>query len=176
MTLALNHLSYFLLTNLLLDVLADSVPARVINVSSNGHFNAGLDFDDLQLEKGYSALKAYKRSKFANVLFSYELSRRTEGIGITSNVLHPGLVKSDIGKSVGWMMGYAWRMITFFNKGLTPTQGAQTSVYLASSPAVDLVTGKYFAKQQAIPSDPATYDKAAAMRLWELSSALVGFD
>ena len=174
MTLALNHLSYFLLTNLLLDLFEANAPSRVVNVSSNAHFGARLDFDDLQLEQHYSPFKAYGRSKFANVLFTYELARRLQESGVTANVLHPGLVQTDIGKSICWWMGLGWKLFTLVRKGLTPEQGAQTSIYLASSPEVELLTGKYFVKQKAIPSDPATYDVAAARRLWDISAQMVG--
>jgi NAD(P)-dependent dehydrogenase (short-subunit alcohol dehydrogenase family) len=174
MTLALNHLSYFLLTNLLLDVLEASAPARVVNVSSNAHFDAAVDLNDLQLENGYSPFKAYGRSKFANVSFTYELARRTQNSGVVANVLHPGLVQTDIGKNASWWMGLGWIVFTLFRKGLTPEQGAQTSIYLASSPEVEHLTGKYFAKQKVIPSDPATYDMASAQRLWDISARMVG--
>jgi NAD(P)-dependent dehydrogenase (short-subunit alcohol dehydrogenase family) len=174
MTLALNHLSYFLLTNLLLDILQASAPARVVNVASNAHFGAALDFDNLQLDHGYLAFKAYGRSKFANVLFTYELARRIPDRGVTANVLHPGLVQTDIGKNASWWMGWAWKFFTIFRKGLTPEEGAQNSIYLASSPDVEQITGKYFAKQKALPSDPATYDVAVAQRLWEISAQMVG--
>jgi NAD(P)-dependent dehydrogenase (short-subunit alcohol dehydrogenase family) len=174
MTFALNHLSYFLLTNLLLDVLKNSAPARVINVSSNAHFDSPLDFDDLQLARGYTPFKAYGRSKFANVLFTYELVQRLQGSGVTANVLHPGLVQTDIGKSASWWLGLAWRMFIPLRRGLTPKQGAQTSIYLASSPEVEQITGKYFAKQKERPSDSATYDLESAQTLWNRSAQMVG--
>ena len=151
MTLALNHLNYFMLTNLLLDLIKTSPMAWVVIVSSNGHFGAVLDFDDLQIKRGYSPFKAYSRSKFAHVLFTYELARRTQETRIKVKVLHPGLVKTDIGKSAGWWVGWVWKLVILFCKGLTPEQGAQTSIYLASSPDVQSITGKYFAKQKAIP-------------------------
>lgn len=174
MTFALNHLSYFLLTNLLLDALKASAPARIVNVSSNGHFNSPLNFDNLQLEHGYAPFKAYGRSKFANVLFTYELARRLEGTGVTSNVLHPGLVQTDIGKSASWWLGWGWKFFLRFRKGLPPEEGALTSIYLASSLDVETVTRKYFAKQKAAPSDPDTYNETDARRLWEISAQLVG--
>lgn len=173
MTLALNHLSYFLLTHLLMDMLKASSPARVVNVSSNAHFKAALEFDNLQSGRSYSAYTAYKRSKFANILFTYELARLLRGTGVTANALHPGLVKSDIGKNVNWWVGLGWKIFTALSGGLTPEQGAQTSIYLASAPEVETVTGKYFVKQKETPSDPATYDQDAARRLWELSAEMV---
>ncbi len=174
MTFALNHLSYFLLTNLLLDTLKASAPARIVNVSSHGHFNSPLNFDDLQLERGYAPFKVYGRSKFANVLFTYELARRLEDTGVTANVLHPGLVQTNIGKSASWWLGWGWKLYLRFRKGLAPEAGALTSIYLASSPHVETITGKYFAKQKAISSDPAAYDEAVARRLWEISAQMVG--
>jgi NAD(P)-dependent dehydrogenase (short-subunit alcohol dehydrogenase family) len=174
MTFALNHLNYFLLTYLLLDTLKASAPARIVNVSSNAHFNAALDFDDLQFAHGYSAFKAYGRSKFANLLFTYELDHRLEGTGVTANALHPGLVQTDIGRSAGRWLGWAWKIMTLFRKGLTPEQGARTSIYLASSPEVRGVSGKYYDQQKAVPSDPGTYDRDASQRLWEISEQMVG--
>jgi NAD(P)-dependent dehydrogenase (short-subunit alcohol dehydrogenase family) len=176
MTFALNHLNYFLLTNLLLDTLRASAPARIVNVASVAHFDSPIDFDDLQLEHGYTAFKAYDRSKFANLLFTYELAHRLEGSGVTVNALHPGLVQTDIGKSASWWLGWAWRLMMVFRKGLTPEEGARTSLYLASSPEVEGVSGKYFVNQKAVPSDPATYDRAAAQRLWEFSGQMVGLE
>lgn len=173
MTFALNHLSYFLLTNLLLETLKASAPSRIVNVSSNWHFNSALDFQDLQLERSYTPFKAYGRTKFANVLFTYELARRLEGSGVTANVLHPGLVQTDIGKSASWWFGWGWKFFIRFRKGLTPEEGALTSIYLASSPDVATISGKYFIKQASMPSDPATYDETSAKRLWEMSAEIV---
>jgi len=145
----------------------------VVNVSSNAHFNSPLDFDDLQLKRNYTAFKAYERSKFANWFFTYELARRLQRSGVTANVLHPGLVQTDIGKSASWWLGLAWRFFVPIRKGLTPEQGAQTSIYLASSKEVEQISGKYFAKQKERPSDPATYDLASARRLWDISAQMV---
>ncbi len=174
MTFALNHLNYFLLTHLLLDILQSSAPARIVNVASNAHLGAPLDFDDLQMKRGYQSFKAYGRSKYANVLFTYELARRLAGSGVTANALHPGLVQTSIGNSAGRLMGLGWKLATFFGKGLTPAEGARTSIYLASSPEVEGVTGGYFAREKTVRSDPGTYDEAAARRLWQISAGLVG--
>ncbi len=174
MTWALNHLNYFLLTNLLLEILKASAPARVVNVSSNAHLNSPLDFDDLQLEQNYTPFKAYGRSKFANVFFTYELARRLQGSQVTANALHPGLVHTDIGKSASRWLGWAWRLLVTFRGGRTPEQGAETSLYLASSYAVEQTTGKYFIDQKERPSDPDTYDVENARRLWELSAQMTG--
>jgi NAD(P)-dependent dehydrogenase (short-subunit alcohol dehydrogenase family) len=171
-TFALNHLSYFLLTHLLLDTLKASAPARIVNVSSDSHKGARLDFDDLQSEKGSYRFTAYGRSKLAVVLFSYELARRLAGTGVTCNVLHPGLVRTGFANNMGAVPS---AVIGFFMRfaALTPEQGAQTSVYLATSPDVENVTGKYWEKSKAVPSARAAYDEATWTRLWEVSDKLV---
>lgn len=171
-TFALNHLNYFLMTNLLLDTLKASAPARIVNVSSDAHKGAHLDFDDLQSEKGRFSLTAYGRSKLATVVFSYELARRLSGTGVTANVLHPGLVRTGFASNMGAVPS---AVIGFFMRfvGLTPEQGAQTSVYLASSPDVENLTGKYWEKSTAVPSGRATYNEATWTRLWEISDKMV---
>lgn len=168
MTWALNHLSYFLLTNLLLDRLLASGPARIINVSSNAHRRVrGLDFDDLEGARSYWGFRAYARSKLANVLFTYELARRLAGTAVTANALHPGLIRTGFGANNGRL----WALLYVFINALgrTPAQGADTLIYLASSPAVEGLTGQYFYKRQARPSSGASYDQAAARRLWTVS-------
>jgi NAD(P)-dependent dehydrogenase (short-subunit alcohol dehydrogenase family) len=170
MTFALNHLSYFLLTNLLLHTLQVSAPARVVNVSSNAHYGNPLDFDDLGSQKNYGLMKVYGRSKFANVLFTYELSRRLVGTGITANALHPGFVRTNIARNNGWYMHLIMPLAMI--RGISPEEGARTSIYLASSPDVDDVTGRFFIKCQETPSDPATYNEEDARRLWEISAEL----
>jgi NAD(P)-dependent dehydrogenase (short-subunit alcohol dehydrogenase family) len=171
-TFALNHLSYFLLTTLLLDTLKASAPARIVNVASDAHKNAHLDFEDLQSEKGPFVLTAYGRSKLANVVFSYELARRLSGTGVTVNVLHPGLVRTGFANNLGAVPA---AVINFFMRlvGTTPEQGAQTSVYLATSPDVENLTGKYWEKCKAVPSGRAAYDEATWRRLWDASEKLV---
>lgn len=171
-TFVLNHLSSFLLTSLLLDTLKASAPARIVNVSSDAHKGAHLDFDDLQSAQGNFVFNAYGRSKFATVVFSYELARRLSGTGVTVNVLHPGLVRTGFASNMGAIPSAA---IGFFMRfvGMTPEQGAQTSVYLATSPAVENVTGKYWEKCKAVPSGRAAYDEATWTRLWEVSDAMV---
>jgi NAD(P)-dependent dehydrogenase (short-subunit alcohol dehydrogenase family) len=169
-TFALNHLNYFMLTNLLLDVLQASAPARIVNVASDSHRDAELDLDDLQLAEGYNPMRAYGRSKLANVLFTYELARRLEGSGVTANALHPGFVNTHLGKS-NWLVRIALTPIHWlFAK--SPREGAQTSIYLASSPEVAGVSGKYFVDCEPTRSAPASYDEAAAQRLWEVSATL----
>jgi NAD(P)-dependent dehydrogenase (short-subunit alcohol dehydrogenase family) len=171
-TFALNHLSYFLLTTLLLDTLKASAPARIANVSSDAHKGEHLDFDDLHSEKGNFVFHAYGRSKLAVIVFSYELARRLAGTGVTVNVLHPGLVRTGFAGNMGPVLS---PVIDFFMRfvGLTPEQGAQTSVYLATSPTVEQVTGKYWEKSKVLLSDPATYDESTWLRLWEVSEKLV---
>lgn len=172
-TFAFNHLAYFLLTNLLLDVLKASAPARVVNVSSGAQGMGRLHFDDLQSEKRYNAQAAYNQSKLANVLFTYALARRLEGSTVTANALHPGVVRTNFGRTdtpLFWRIFFP--LIDPFM--LTPEKGAETVVYLASSPEVEGVSGKYFAFKKAIRSNPVSYDPAAQERLWQVSEELTG--
>jgi NAD(P)-dependent dehydrogenase (short-subunit alcohol dehydrogenase family) len=172
-TFALNHLAAFLLTNLLLDRLKASAPARVVTVSSGAQALGRIDFEDLQGERSYSEQRAYPQSKLASVMFTYELARRLEGTGVTATVLHPGVVRTEFGAEDPPLMARIlvplWRP---FMK--TPQQGAQTSIHLASSPLVEGVTGTYFAKGKPQRSNPASYDDGAAARLWQVSADLVG--
>ncbi len=172
MTLALNHLAYFLLTNLLLDTLKSSAPARIVNVSSNSHERAKLDFDDLQNRRRYWGFRAYAWSKLENILFSYELARRLEGTGVTVNALHPGLVGTNFLANNG-ALGRLLKMLVVI-KGISPERGARTSIYLASSPELETVTGRYFFQEQEVPSSSASYDEDAARRLWQLSAEMTG--
>lgn len=173
MTFALNHLAYFLLTNLLLDMLKASAPARIINVSSAAHKGARLNFNDLQLRRWYLSWIAYNRSKLANLLFTYELARRLEGTGVTVNALSPGLVATELGTRGGGLASLSKRLINTI-AAISPVAGAQTSVYLATSPEVEGITGKYFVKCKAAPSSPASYDENAARRLWQISAEMTG--
>ena len=171
MTFALNHLNYFLLTDLLLDLLKASAPARVVNVASGIHMAAKLDFDNLQGERHFAGYRAYAQSKLANVLFTYELARRLEGSGITVNALHPGYVDSGFALNNGFFFRvFAKLSARLF--GRSPEVGAQTSIYLASSPDVEGVTGKYFADCQPVKSSPLSYDEQLAKRLWQVSQEL----
>ncbi len=175
MTFALNYLGYFLLANLLLDTLKASAPARIINVSSRSHARAKINFDDLQSRSNYEGLKAYAHSKLAIVLFTYELARRLEGSGVTANTLHPGIVATNFSKNNhggDGLAGLAMRLFRF--AFLSPEQGAQTSIYLATSPQVAGMSGKYFVKCKAVRSAPASYDAATAGRLWQASLELTG--
>ena len=172
-TFAVNHLAPFLLTNLLLDRLVHSAPARVVTVSSGAQAMGRLDFDDLQGARGYNGQRAYNQSKLANVVFTYELARRLEGTGVTANALHPGVVRTAFGQEdAGTWMRIMLPVVRRFMK--SPEDGARTSIHLASSPDVEGVTGAYFANSTPRRSSPRSYDRAAAARLWEVSAALVG--
>jgi NAD(P)-dependent dehydrogenase (short-subunit alcohol dehydrogenase family) len=172
MTFALNHLNYFYLTMLLLDVLKANGQARVINVSSGAHVGASIHFDDIQLKHGYTAMRAYGQSKLANLLFTYELARKLEGTKVTSNALHPGFVNTGFAKNNGGLVKWGMQLISPMQKNVD--EGASTSIYLAASPDVESVSGKYFVDSRMTASDPASYDKAAAERLWNLSLEMVG--
>ena len=173
LTFALNHLAYFSLTNRLLDLLKASAPSRVVNVASDAHRYAGkIDFDDLEGRRRYGGLHAYAQSKLANLLFTFELARRLEGTPVTVNALHPGFVSTNIfaGNGVpGWLMRRGAALIA-----ISPEQGAQTSIYLASSPEVAHVSGRYFYRQRPIPSSAASQNQEAARTLWERSAAMTG--
>jgi NAD(P)-dependent dehydrogenase (short-subunit alcohol dehydrogenase family) len=167
MTLALNHLNYFYLTQLLLEVLKGSQPARVINVSSGAHIGAKIYLEDIQLKQGYAPMKAYSQSKLANILFTYELARKLAGTNVTSNALHPGFVNTGFAKNNGSLAQFAMFLMSPFQKKVD--KGAQTSIYLASSPDVENISGKYFVDCKSVESDPISYDIDLAQRLWQLS-------
>jgi retinol dehydrogenase-12 len=172
MTFAVNHLTYFLLTLSLVDLLEASAPARVVNVSSRAHQRAVLDFDDLQGKRRYSGWQAYCRSKLANLLFTYELSRHLQGRGVTANAMHPGWVATGFAANNRWPGRLIYHVAHLF--ALTPEQGAQTAIYLASSPRVTAISGQYFVKEKAVPSSAASHDEVAARRLWQVSQELTG--
>lgn len=172
-TFALNHLAYFALTALLRERLAASAPARIVNVASEAHRGATLDFDDLQGERSYRAWTAYSRSKLCNILFTRELARRLNGSGVTANALHPGFVASRFGDNNSGIFGFgvsiAKRLFA-----ISPARGAATSVYLASSPEVAGKSGGYFSKCAPATPSRAAQDDAAARRLWQETARLVG--
>ena len=169
-TFAVNHLAYFLLTNLLLDRLKAGAPSRIVNVASADHSNGAIDFDDLQGEKGYRGAGAYSRSKLANVLFTHELARRLRGTGVTANCLHPGVVGTNLGSGVSGAFGFVVRALRPLMKN--PEKGAETSIYLASSPEVEGSSGGYFVKKAQARSSDVSYDERLARRLWEASAEL----
>lgn len=169
---AVNHIAYFLLTNLLLERLEISAPARIINVASDAHRMARIGFDDLGGSRRYAAMRNYAQSKLANILFTYELARRLEGSGVTANCAHPGAVATGLAQNNGaWVRALTKLLGLFFR---TPEQGAATSIYLASSPEVEGVSGKYFIDCKETRSSADSYSKADAQRLWEISTRMTG--
>ncbi len=171
-TFAVNHLAPFLLTNLLLDTLRRSAPSRIITVSSDMHAGRRIDFDDLGRAKAYHAYRVYGESKLANVLFTYELAHRLNGTGVTANCLHPGVVRTNITRDMATPLRLLMKTFGFLLR--SPLRGAATSIYLASSPEVEGVTGKYFVNCTGRPSSAESHDAAAAKRLWDISEAMTG--
>ena len=172
-TFALNHLAPFLLTSLLLERLTSSAPARILTVSSAAHGSGRIDFGDLQGERNYSGQRAYSQSKLANVMFTYELARRLDGTGVTATVLHPGVVRTSFGaEDQAAYLAAVIGVAHLFMK--TPAQGARTPIYLASSPQVEGITGRYFVNRKPATSSKASYDTTDAARLWQVSADLTG--
>ena len=173
-TFALNHLSYFLLTGLLLDLLKNSTPSRIINVASDAHEQMdGINFGDIQFRDRYRPYLTYAQSKLANIMFTYELADRLEDSNITVNALHPGSVASKLYRNFGILEP----LINFWIKltGKTSKEGAETSIYLASSGEVSDVSGKYFVNKEQKPSSQASYDKESWERLWEISENMTRY-
>jgi retinol dehydrogenase-14 len=169
-TFAVNHLAPFLLTNLLLDVLKASAPARIINITSSGERSGTINFDDLQGGGRYSGFRAYNQSKLAMILFTYELARKLEGTAVTVNCVHPSVVVTNLGRGSSGAFGLLLRLMRpFFS---SPEKGAETPIYLASSPEVEGVSGKYFAKKAETKSSERSYDTITARRLWQVSADL----
>jgi retinol dehydrogenase-14 len=172
-TFALNHLAPFLLTNLLLDRLKASAPSRVVTVSSGAQSMGRIDFDDLQGARNYSGQRAYNQSKLANVMFTNELARRLEGTGVTANSLHPGVARTNFGaEDQARLFAVISRVVLPLLK--TPAQGAETSIYLASSLDMDGVTGKFFVNRKPKTANKIAYDANMTARLWKVSAELVG--
>jgi len=169
MTFAVNHLGYFLLTNLLLDLIKRSAPARIVNVASLAHQGGHINFDDLQSEREFRSMPAYRQSKLGNILFTYELARRLEGTGVTVNCLHPGVIATNIAQRFPWFIRIPFKL---FVTGVE--KGAETSIYLATSPEVEGVTGKYFDNKTETRSSRESYDEEVACRLWGVSEELTG--
>jgi len=170
---AVNYLARFLLTNLLLDIIEQSAPARIINVAGAYHAKGKINFDDLQGEKDFDGQRANHQSKLADVLFTYELARRLEGTGVTINCLHPGMVATDLidkDKDFPVFFKYLYKLSRPLMK--SPVKGAETSIYLASSPEVESVTGRYFVNKKIAESSPESHDPQLAQRLWAVSEKL----
>ncbi len=174
-TFAVNHLGYFLLTNLLLDLLQQSAPARVVNVASTAHYSGTMDFEDLGFERGYAIMKAYARSKLGNVLFSNELARRLDPRQVTVNSLHPGAVATNIWSHSPWFVRPILQLAAKLFM-ITPEQGAETMVFLASSPEVEGRTGGYYDKCRLKTPSKLARDEAVAKRLWDVSAGLVNLE
>ncbi|MEW6126458.1 MAG: SDR family oxidoreductase [Acidobacteriota bacterium] len=168
-TFAVNHLAYFLLTNLLLDVLRASAPSRIVSVASEAHKYGKVEFDNLQGEREYKGVAAYSNSKLENILFTRELARRIAGTGVTANSLHPGAVATSIFRNTPKPLEWLIKLFT-----MSPEKGAQTSVYLASSSEVEGVSGKYFEKKKEKYPSRAAQDDELAKKLWEVSERLTG--
>jgi NAD(P)-dependent dehydrogenase (short-subunit alcohol dehydrogenase family) len=171
MTFALNHLASFFLTDLLLDMIKASAPARIINVSSDAHASGKIEFDNLQGERDFRP-SAYDNSKLANISFTLELARRLEGTGVTVNALHPGFVATGFAKNNGKVIA---ALVSIFAPlvARSPAKGAQTSIFLASSPNVEGMTGKYFYDSQVISAAPQATDMVVARKLWDASNEIV---
>jgi len=171
MSVALNHLNYFLLTSLLLDMIKAGPSGRIVNVASRAHYRGHVDFDDLQSQHGYNGMRVYGMSKLMNVLFTYELARRLQGTKVTANCLHPGFVASNFAGNNGWFVRFATR---FMAGRISVEDGAKCSIYLASSPDVQGISGKYFNyDMKEARSSEESYDEAEAKRLWDVSEQLV---
>jgi NAD(P)-dependent dehydrogenase (short-subunit alcohol dehydrogenase family) len=173
-TLAINHLAPFLLTNLLLDTLKESAPSRVVTVSSEAERWGNIDFDDLQSKKKYRGFPVYGMTKLANIMFTYELAERLEGTGVTATCMHPGAVNTRFGTNNRGPMTLLFRAFKPFMR--TPEQGADTVIWLASSPEVEGVSGRYYADRKVIEPKKIANDPAARRRLWEESERLTGIE
>ena len=169
-TFGVNHLAHFLLTNLLLESLKASAPARVVVTSSSAHALGHIEFDDLMSERRYRALKAYSQSKLANALFTFELSRRLQGTGVSANCFHPGVTRSNFVRNMGGVASVMAPIVGAFMQ--SSEKGARTQIYLASSLEVEGLTGKYFVRSRLEPSSKESNDIESAKRLWETSEEL----
>lgn len=170
-TFAINHIGYFLLSLLLLDLLKKSAPSRIVNVSSTAHKYGKLEIGAWATGKDYSAFGAYANSKLANVLFTNELARRLEGTGVTANCLHPGGVGTNLFRGLPGILQTVIKLVT-----ISAERGARTSIYLASSPEVEGVTGKYFVRCRQQKSSDASRNEEAARQLWKISEELTGMN
>ena len=173
-TLAINHLAPFLLTNLLLDLLKESAPSRVVTTSSEAQRWGNIDFDDLQSKKKYRTMRVYGMTKLANIMFTYELAERLEGTGVTANCYHPGAISTNLGQNNGGVMALIGKGIKLFMR--SPEEGADTLIWLSSSPEVEGVSGKYFANRKEIGAKKVASDPIACKQLWETSEELTGLE
>jgi NAD(P)-dependent dehydrogenase (short-subunit alcohol dehydrogenase family) len=173
LTFALDHLAYVLLTNLLLDMLKASAPARIINVSSNAEASGRIDFADLQAERRYVAFPVYAQAKLANMLFTYELARRLEGTGVTANAVRPGPVATNFGGSGRSLLNRVFPLI-FRVIGKPPEEVARTAILLASDPSLADVSGKAFYNEREVQTSLRAHDAATQQRLWQVSAELTG--
>lgn len=173
LTFAVNHLNYFLLTHLLLPALKAAPTARIVNVASDAHMGGALDFNDLEYkQRRYNAFSAYAQSKLANIMFTYELARRLTGSTVTANALHPGFVSTRFGANNGGIFTFIPLLARLI--GVNEDKGAETSIYLASSPDVDGVSGAYYSEGRLSKSKQVSYDTAAQQRLWQISEQMTG--
>ncbi len=170
-TFATNHLGYFLFTNLLLDNLKAAPRARIINVASEAQRVGKLDFYDLQSKNNYTPMKAYCMSKLANIVFTYELSKRLQGTNITTNCLHPGVVNTNFGKELTGVVKIFYKLFGSFLR--SPEKGAETTIWLATDSKLEGVSGKYFANKKEIKSQKASYDAEIQKHLWEVSEKMI---
>jgi NAD(P)-dependent dehydrogenase (short-subunit alcohol dehydrogenase family) len=167
---AVNHLAYFLLTNLLLDIMKESAPARIVNTASGSHARAKLDLDDLQSEKvSYKPMEVYGRTKLMNILFTYELARRLEGTRVTANCFTPGFRATNLGRNMPALQRFGMRLFAG-----RPEKGAATLVHVATAAELESINGKYFLNGKAVETSKTTYDKELALRLWNISEKLTG--
>jgi retinol dehydrogenase-14 len=169
-TFGVNHLAHFVLTNLLLDKLKASAPSRIVVTSSYAHALGHIDFEDLMAERTYRFFKVYNQSKLANTLFTFELARKLEGSGVTANCFHPGAVRSNFYKGIGKIGGVMAPLVGTFMR--SPEKGAESQIYLASSPEVDGITGKYFHDKKIVRSSDESLDADLAKKFWEVSEEL----
>jgi NAD(P)-dependent dehydrogenase (short-subunit alcohol dehydrogenase family) len=172
MHFAVNHLAYFVVTQILRERLIAAAPARVVSTASGAHYGARLDLDELQFTKGYGGFQAYQRSKLYNVMWTRELARRLAGTGVTANCFHPGFVATRYGDNAGGLLAYGVRIAKLF--AISPQKGARTLVYLATSPEVANITGGYFTRCRLMPPSRDAENDAAARRLWDETARLAG--
>lgn len=173
-TFAVNHLAAFTFVNLMKDVMKASAPSRIVVVASDAHYGVSLDFDDLQLERGFKTMIAYRRSKLANVMFGYSLARRLDGSGVTVNSLHPGFVATNLGSGNKIPVKPFMWLFRLTGRAIDVRDGADTPIYLSSSPEVEGESGKYFDVRKEKMSSPQSYDESAQERLWSVSESMTG--